>query len=104
MACVSSIADYGIQLWWGKRKGTILNEYQPLQNSALQQILGAFEESLIKAMEIEAAVLPVKLRDEKLCNQYAIRTLTFAKLILFGKQCGNKDNMVFVHSWVSLQG
>jgi hypothetical protein len=30
-------------------------------------------------MEIEAAVLPVKFRTKKLCNQYAIRTLTFAK-------------------------
>jgi hypothetical protein len=30
-------------------------------------------------MEIEAAILPVSLRAEKLCYQYAIRTLAFAK-------------------------
>jgi hypothetical protein len=30
-------------------------------------------------MEIEAAILPVSLRAEKLCGQYAIRVLSFAK-------------------------
>jgi ribonuclease HI len=78
-ACVSSIADYGIQLWWGKRKNSLLKEYQMLQNAAIRQILGAFRGSPIKAMEIEAAILPVSLRAEKLCCQYAIRILSFAK-------------------------
>ena len=78
-ACVSSIADYGVQLWWGKRKQSMLQEYQQLQNSALRQILGAFKGSPTQAMEIEAAILPVHLRAEKLCQQYAIRTLSFAK-------------------------
>jgi hypothetical protein len=57
----------------------LLKEYQLLQNSALRQTLGAFKGSPIKAIEIEAAVLPVTLRPKKLCNQYAIRALTFAK-------------------------
>jgi ribonuclease HI len=78
-ACISSIADYGVQLWWGKQKNSLLREYQQLQNSALRQILGAFKGSPIKAMEIEAAILPINLRAEKLCQQYAIRTLSFAK-------------------------
>jgi hypothetical protein len=30
-------------------------------------------------MEIEAAILPVSLRAEKLCYQYATRVLSFAK-------------------------
>jgi hypothetical protein len=50
-----------------------------LQSAALRQILGAFRGSPIKAMEIEAAVLPVSLRAEKLCCQYALRILSFAK-------------------------
>jgi hypothetical protein len=50
-----------------------------LQNSALRQILGAFRGSPIKAMEIEAAIPPVHLRADKLCNQYAIRVLSLAK-------------------------
>jgi hypothetical protein len=67
-ACVSLIADYEVQLWWGKRKGSLLKEYQLLQNLALQQILAAFKGSPINAMDIEAAVLPAKLRAKKLCN------------------------------------
>jgi hypothetical protein len=50
-----------------------------LQNAAIRQILGAFRGSPIKAMEIEAAILPVSLRAEKLCCQYAIKILSFAK-------------------------
>jgi ribonuclease HI len=68
-----------VQLWWGKRKKSLLKEYQQLQNSALRQILGAFRGSPIRAMEIEAALPPVSLRAEKLCNQYAIRVLSLAK-------------------------
>ena len=57
----------------------MLREYKLLQSAALRQILGAFRGSLTKAMEIEAAILPVSLRAEKLCYQYAIRVLSFAK-------------------------
>jgi hypothetical protein len=53
--------------------------YQLLQNLALRQILGAFKRFPTKAMEIEEATLPVSLRAEKLCRQYAIRALAFAK-------------------------
>jgi hypothetical protein len=45
----------------------------------LRQILGAFKGSPTRAMEIEAAILPLSLRAEKLCYQYAIRVLSFAK-------------------------
>ena len=51
-SCVSSIADYGVQLWWGKRRNSLLREYQLLQNTALRQILGAFKGSPTKAVEI----------------------------------------------------
>jgi hypothetical protein len=53
--------------------------YQTLQNAALRQILGAFQGSPIKAMEIEASILPTALRAERLCQQYALRMLSFAK-------------------------
>ena len=45
----------------------------------MRQILGAFKGSPTRAIEIEAAILPLHLRAEKLCQQYAIRTLSFAK-------------------------
>ena len=58
IACVASIADYGTQAWWGKGKKGLLQYFQTLQTAALRQILGAFRESPIRAMEIEAAILP----------------------------------------------
>jgi hypothetical protein len=77
------LADFNTNIeclaWWGKRKKSLLREYQLLQNLALRQILGAFKGSPTKAMGIEAAILPVSLRAEKLCHQYAIRALAFAK-------------------------
>jgi hypothetical protein len=71
--------EYCMSLPPWDRKNSLLKEYQSLQNAALRQILGAFKGSPTKAIEIEAAILPVSLRAEKLCYQYAIRVLSFAK-------------------------
>lgn len=79
ISCITSIAEYGLQLWWGKRNN-LIKFYQPLHNLALRQILGAFKGSPIKAIEIEAAILPLNLRAEKLCNQYAVRIKSFERL------------------------
>jgi len=57
----------------------LLKGYRTLQTTALRQILGAFRGSPTKALEIEASILLVELRAEKLCQQYAIRLLTFSK-------------------------
>ena len=78
IACVASIADYSTQAWWGKGKKGPLKYFQTLQNAALRQILGAFKGSPIRAMEIEAAILPPQLRAEKLCKQYALRIQSFS--------------------------
>jgi ribonuclease HI len=80
ISCITTVADYGAQLWWGIRRNTLLKTYKTLQNAALKQILGAFTGSPTLAMEIEASILPVKLRIDKLCNSYAIRLLAFNKL------------------------
>jgi hypothetical protein len=76
---IQGLSDRGLAPTRSMIKGSLLKEYQLLQNQALGQILGAFKGFPIKAMEIEAAILPVSLRAEKLCHQYAIRTLSFAK-------------------------
>jgi ribonuclease HI len=52
-----------------------LNKFNKLQNSALLKILGAFKNSPVSAMEIEAALPPTKVRFEKLCKNYALRIL-----------------------------
>jgi hypothetical protein len=41
----------------------------------LRKILGAFKTSPIAAMEIEASILPIEIRFEKICQNYAYRAL-----------------------------
>ena len=74
IACITSIADYGIPIWWNKQK-ELLSRFQQLQNSMLRKILGAFKTSPIAAMEIEASVIPVNIRFEKACKSYAFRAI-----------------------------
>src|SRR6266542_4639666 len=52
IACITSITDYGVPIWWNNQK-TLLKKFQRLQNTALRTILGAFKTSSIKALEIE---------------------------------------------------
>ena len=77
IACITSIADYGVPVWWKKDKQRhLLDKYQALQNKALRRVLGAFKSSPIKAMEIEASLPPPVIRFQKLCQNYALRLLT----------------------------
>jgi len=41
----------------------------------LRKALGAFKTSLIAAIEIEAAILPVKIRFDKIYKNYAFRAI-----------------------------
>ena len=66
LACITSIADYGVPIWW-KGQGHYLDRFQKLQNDMLRKILGAFRTSPIAAIELEAAVLLVRIRFEKIC-------------------------------------
>src|SRR6266496_5278727 len=74
IACITSIADYGVPIWWNNQK-RLLEKSQRLQNAALRTILGAFKTSPIKAMEIEAAIPPPRIRFEKTCYNYTIRII-----------------------------
>ena len=77
IACISSVADFGVPLWWaGPGKGqSLVAKYQRLQNLAVTRILGAFRGSPHKALELEAALPPPEVRFEKLCDLYSIRIL-----------------------------
>jgi ribonuclease HI/exonuclease III len=80
IACIISIADYGIQVWW--KPGlpqSMIGKYQKLQNLAVRHMLGAFKGSPQKALEVEAAIMPPEIRFERLCNRYALRMLYFNK-------------------------
>src|SRR5918911_294306 len=74
LACIVSLADYGVLIWW-KQQQHLLQKYEKLQNQALRKMLGVFKTSPISAMEIEAAISPVSVRFNKLCQNYAIRIL-----------------------------
>src|SRR5204863_7531508 len=53
----------------------MLKKFQKLQNIVLRKMLGAFKTSLINAMELEASIAPAKVRFERICKNYAWRTL-----------------------------
>ena len=74
IACVVSIADYGVPVWW-KKQVSLLDKFNKLQNAALRKMLGAFKTSPIAAMEVEAGILPTAVRFEKLCKNYALKIL-----------------------------
>lgn len=77
VACVNSVGDFGVPVWWNKKRASLANRYEKLQHQALIQILGAFKASPTRAMEIEAGLPPPSIRFEKLCNSYALRILKF---------------------------
>ena len=60
-SCITSISDYGAEIWWKGQKG-YQDQLQKLQNAAARNILGAFRTSPGAAMEIEADILPVQIR------------------------------------------
>jgi hypothetical protein len=78
IACIVSIADYGVLIWWNKQK-FLLEKYQKLQNNAMKKILGVFKTSSIVAMELETALSPPKIRFNRICQNYALRILQMPK-------------------------
>ena len=84
IAYCCSIVDYRVLIWWVGQKN-LLDRYQKLQNQALLKILGAFKGSPIRAMEIEASLLPPETRLNKICRAYALRTIDFNKQYAAGR-------------------
>src|SRR5436189_1818317 len=74
IACISSVADYGVPIWWDNQKH-LLEKFQKLQNQTLRKILDTFKISPISAMEIEASISPPKVRFNRICKNYALRIL-----------------------------
>src|SRR5438034_2507625 len=74
IACISSVADYGVPIWWDNQKH-LLEKFQKLQNQTLRKILGTFKISPISAMKIEASIPSPKVRFNRICKNYALRIL-----------------------------
>lgn len=76
LSCVTTVLDYGSILWYqkyGTEKHS--NKYQRIQNIAARMITGAYYGSPAKALEVEAAILPCRVRHLKLAYSYALRIL-----------------------------
>ena len=74
IACISSVADYGVPIWWDNQKH-LLEKFQKLQNQTLRKILDTFKTSSISVMEIEASISSSKVRFNRICKNYALRIL-----------------------------
>ena len=62
IACVRPIMEYGIEVWF---RPTIASQSQTLakaQNVGLRRMLGAFRTTPVEIMEVEAGILPTKIR------------------------------------------
>ncbi len=74
IACTTTIADFGVQIWWNNQKN-LLEKFQKLQNYVIKKITGAFKTLSTKALELEALTPPPEIRFQKLCQNYAIRIM-----------------------------
>ncbi|KAH7560317.1 hypothetical protein BM1_03951 [Bipolaris maydis] len=77
LACVTSVADYGCQIFWREQQ-TTLNQRQKLQNQACRKILGSFRTSPAIPSEVEAALYPPRIRLNNALRQYAFRARKLA--------------------------
>ena len=78
LSCVIPVLDYGSVLWYSKY-GTekLSNMCDKIQKQAIPKITGAYRTSPSKALEVEAALLPTRVRHFKLASLYAMRILKF---------------------------
>lgn len=71
LACVTTVADYGSEIWWKPKKA--VRPLETIQGRAAKKILGVFQTAPNLPSEIEANLFPVKLRLQNKSIQYAIR-------------------------------
>ena len=74
LGCVTSVADYGCQIWW-RGQSQFKRPLQALQNLGLRKILGVFKTAPTIPMEVEAALPPPSIRLSTSIRKYAFRAL-----------------------------
>ncbi|KAI1003104.1 hypothetical protein K3495_g5101 [Podosphaera aphanis] len=78
LSCIIFVLDYGSVLWFNKYgTGKLSSMYDKLQKQAILFITGAYRCSLSKALEVEAALLPTRVRHLKAATFYALRFIKF---------------------------
>ena len=85
LACVTSISDYDVEIWWNNQKSYLV-KFRKLQNAALQKILSAFRTSLINAMQIEVEISLMKMQLDQKCKNYAIWIVELSKKLSIRKR------------------
>ncbi len=77
IACITIIADYGIQVWWRARNQKFLVEkYQKLQNIALRAMTGAFKGSPLQGIRNRSLYPsirgPIRTALQPICHLYTV--------------------------------
>lgn len=75
ITCILPILTYASPAWWTDASGskTIIKQLEKVQNMALRWICGAFRTTPIRALEIEASIIPLRHRLNWLNEKYALR-------------------------------
>src|ERR1700710_85700 len=77
LACITSVADYGSELWWDNNKS--IRPLQAIQNLATRKILGVFKTAPLLPMQIESALPPVIIHLNHKLRQYTLRALKLSQ-------------------------
>ncbi len=73
LACVTSVCDFGSELWWDNYKST--KALQAIQNLATRKILGVFKTAPLLALQVESALPLVIVRLNHKQRRYTFRAL-----------------------------
>lgn len=76
LACVNSVSDYG-SLIWRTNQVSFTSDLQKPQNLATRKILRVFKTAPVMVMEIEAGLLPPKIRLNDSIRRYSLRIKSF---------------------------
>ena len=78
IVCITSVADYEVSIWWNNQK-YLLKKYQKLQNAALRKIPEAFKILFYMIMKLEATIISLRVRFNRICKNYALRIMQIFK-------------------------
>src|SRR5438046_10464182 len=74
IACIFSVADYEVS-FWGNNQKHLLKRFRMIQNQALRKILEDLKTCSVSAMKIVVSMPSFTVRFNKICKNYALRTL-----------------------------
>ena len=75
--CISSISDYGAEIWYNAQNSqkSYINQLQKLQNSILRKTLESFHIASIDVLKIKSNISSIEIRKHRKTQKYAFRTM-----------------------------